>query len=76
MACRAASVGMLVYMDVASLVKRSAPQGRESCSMLFLMAKESSKYDDWLEHLVNPFSKTMWEAANVGADRSSWPFSI
>ena len=63
MACRAASVGMLVYMDVASLVKRSAPRGKESCSMLFLMAKESLKYDGcfwatgwsiWSTHFLRP----------------------
>ena len=46
-ACRAASVGMLVYMEVASHVKRSAPEGRESRSMLFLRVKESLKYDCW-----------------------------
>ena len=67
-ACRAALVGMLVYMDAASHVKRSAPQGRESCSMLFLRVKESLKYDGcfwatgwsiWSTHFPRPCGRLL-----------------
>ena len=45
----AGSVGMLVYIDFASQVKRRAPRGRVSGVRSCLKAKESRKYDGWDE---------------------------
>ena len=42
-------VGMLVYMDLASLVKRGVPGGRVSEVMSILNSNESLKYDVWEE---------------------------
>ena len=42
---RAGSVGMLVYMDLASQVKRRAPGGSVSWVIMFLNSNESLKSD-------------------------------
>ena len=45
----AGSVGMLVYIDFASQVKRRAASGRVSGVRSCLKARESRKYDGWDE---------------------------
>ena len=45
MCLMAGLVGMFVYMDLASQVKRRAPGGRVSWEIIFLNSNESLKYD-------------------------------
>ena len=64
----AGSVGMLVYIDLASLVNRQAPGGGVREVISCLKAKESQKYDSWEEaigcsiwstHILRPWGKLL-----------------
>ncbi len=88
MAARAGSVLMLVYIDVASLVKRMALDGRVPSAMRrSFSTKESLKYDGWARaigrsiseiHFPNPCGRllTSEHTGRVGHRPSFIPLCI